>query len=152
MGIKNGIHIEGLDKLIKDIQTFGEDGEQMVAEITEGNAREIEATAKQIAPYDLGTLRQEIRSYTSIESRGTFWKIEANANGRAPYSAYQEFGTGGLVDIPPELAEMAINFKGKGVKKINLPARPFLYPAFVIGREQYYQDLKDGLNDLTNKI
>jgi len=149
MGIRNGIHIKGLDKLIKDIQAFGVEGEKMISELTEGNAREIEATAKQIAPFDLGALRQDIRAYTSIKSKGTFWAIEANANGIAPYSAYQEFGTGGLVEVPDELKDMAREFKGKGVKKVNVPPRPFLYPAFVIGREQYFQDLKAGLNELT---
>ena len=149
MGVRNGIHIQGLDNLIKDLQAFGVEGEKMVSQLTESNAREIEATAKQIAPYDLGTLRQNIKAIAVDKLN---WKVYANAFGTAPYSAYQEFGTGGLVDVPPELAEMAIRFKGKGVKKVNIPPRPFLYPAFVVGREDYYQDLKKGLNELTKKV
>ena len=62
-----------------------------------------------------------------------------------------EFGTGGLVEVPEELKEVAAQFKGKGIKKINIQARPFLYPAFVKGRVQYLQDLKAKLNQLVKR-
>jgi hypothetical protein len=75
----------------------------------------------------------------------------ANATGLAPYSAYIEFGTGRAVQVPTELKEIAILFKGKGVKEINLQPQPYLYPAFVKGRKKYLQDLKDLLEHLTNK-
>ena len=70
---------------------------------------------------------------------------------RAKYSAYLEFGTGGLVNVPEELKELAIKFKGKGVRQVNIMPQPFLYPAFVKGRKQYLKDLQDGLDSLTSK-
>ena len=155
----------GYDKLIKDLRALGVDGEKRIAQTTEANARDIEVAAKQTAAsvsvifdgkrygaFDLGTLYQDIRSYTSIESRGTFWKIEANANGRAPYSAYVEFGSGGQVEVPEEMMEMAKEFEGDGIRNVELPARPYLYPSFVKGREKYIKDLTDDLNDLTKNI
>lgn len=45
------------------------------------------------------------------------------------YAPYIEFGTGTTVDVPEELSEYAMQFKGNGVKQINIPARPFLWPA-----------------------
>ena len=48
------------------------------------------------------------------------------------YAPYVEFGTGSKVDLTDMLAlgipsSYAAQFKGKGIKKINLPARPFLF-------------------------
>lgn len=141
--------IKGFDKLIKDLKAFGDEGKKRISETTEANAREIEANAKQIAPYDLGVLRQNIKA---IEVDDMNWKIYANAFGNAPYSAYMEFGTGGKVEVPTELKDVAIKFIGKGIKQVNLRPRPYLYPSFVKGRVQYVKDLKSDLNDLTNKI
>ena len=140
------IEIKGFDKLIKDIKAIGVEGEKRIAETTEGNAREIEATAKQIAPFDLGALRQNIKA---LEQDKLNWAVYANAFGNAPYSAYQEFGTGGLVEVPDELKDIAIKFKGKGIKKIDMRPQPFLYPAFVKGRTQYVKDLESDLIELT---
>lgn len=53
---------------------------------------------------------------------------------KAKYSPYVEFGTGGRVDLK-ELTLLGIpesyasQFKGKGIKKVNLPSRPFFFPA-----------------------
>ena len=140
------IEIKGFDKLIKDIKAIGVEGEKRIAETSEGNAREIEATAKQIAPYDFGALRQNIKA---LEQDKLNWAVYANAFGNAPYSAYQEFGTGGLVEVPDELKDIAIKFKGKGIKKIDMRPQPFLYPAFVKGRTQYVKDLESDLIELT---
>jgi|TARA_R110000851_G_scaffold89509_1_gene195069 HK97 gp10 family phage protein len=138
--------IKGLDKLFKDLSKLGGDVDKKVAIITRSNAQEIVVDARQRAPIDLGKLRQGINSE---KDKNTFnYKIFA----REKYSAYMEFGTGGMVKVPNELKEVAIQFKGKGVKEINLQPRPYLYPAFVKGRQQYLEDLKALLDSLTKKI
>jgi HK97 gp10 family phage protein len=141
--------IKGLNKLLKDLQNLGVEGQRAIAETTGANAKEIEANAKTYAPIDTGKLRQSISSF---EKDKLTWIIRANATGNAPYAAYMEFGTGGLVEVPDELKEIAIRFKGKGVKKIDLRPQPYLYPAFVKGRLQYIKDLKEDLKRLTKKI
>jgi hypothetical protein len=73
------------------------------------------------------------------------WNIEAGGV-LAPYAPFVEFGTGGLVEVPTELQEQAIKFKGQGIKKINLRARPFLYPALLRGRAEYLDKLKKVLS------
>ena len=60
----------------------------------------------------------------------------------APYAPFVEFGTGGLVNVPNELKDQAIKFKGKGIKQVNLRPRPYLYPALLQGRTEYLQKLK----------
>jgi hypothetical protein len=49
------------------------------------------------------------------------------------YGAYVEFGTGTGVIAPSDVAEYAMTFKGKGIRKVNLRARPYLFPAYRLG-------------------
>ena len=88
-------------------------------------AFEIVGTAKRSAPADTGNLRNEIGLQKSGNNT-----IEVFS--KAPYSPYVEFGTGRRVDLGDMLelgipAEYAAQFKGKGVKEVNLPARPYFY-------------------------
>ena len=63
-----------------------------------------------------------------------------------------EFGTGGLVSVPTELQDEAIKFKGRGIKKINIRPRPYLYPAFISQKNQVIKDLESLLRITLNKI
>lgn len=150
--MNKNFHIKGLDKLLKDLTALGVDGIKRIGETTEANARDIEANAKSFAPYDFGTLRMNIKAFNVSLGNLSEWKILANAFGNAPYSAYMEFGTGGEVEVPQELKEMAIKFKGKGIKQVDLRPRPFMYPALIQGRKQYLKDLEGDLKDLTKKV
>jgi HK97 gp10 family phage protein len=140
--------VKGLDNVLKNLKKFGEEAEDEIHIITGDNASQISLNAKNNAPVDLGKLRQSIDFFEL--GKGIF-KVKANATNLAPYAAYIEFGTGRLVDVPTELKEIAIQFKGKGVKQINLQPQPYLYPAFVKGRENYLKDLKELLKNLTKK-
>ena len=107
------------------------------------SAMDIVRMAKQNAPVDKGTLKQSIKS----ERKGKTVEVIAGAN----YAPYVEFGTGGMVDlndmlqlgIPPSYAAQ---FKGKGIKEVNLPARPFFYNAARIGLKNLLVRLKGELN------
>lgn len=145
---KNGV-VVGLKQLLTKLEDFGEEGQERIAATTEANAREIEANAKILAPKDTGKLAQSIR-YLEIDRLN--WKVQANATGIAPYAPYMEFGTGGMVDVPDELKDVAIKFKGKGVRRIDLRPQPYLYPSFVKGRKQYLSDLEEDLKDLSKKV
>ena len=69
-----------------------------------------------------------------------------------PYSAYMEFGTGSKVKINEDWGEMAARFKGKGIREVNLQPRPFMYPAFVIGRKNYNKELREEFKILAKKF
>ena len=107
------------------------------------SSMDIVRMAKQNAPVDKGTLKQSIKS----ERKGKTVEVIAGAN----YAPYVEFGTGGMVDlddmlqlgIPPSYAAQ---FKGKGIKEVNLPARPFFYNAARIGLKNLLVRLKGELN------
>ena len=136
--------IKGLTKVLKDLEKFGDEAKKEVDTITKITSMDIVADAKAFAPKNYGKLAQSI-IYTKVEDSD--YKVVVNAS----YGAYVEFGTGKSVQVPPELKEIAIQFKGKGVKEVNIQPQPYLYPAFVKGRTQYLKDLKKLLKDLTKK-
>ena len=137
--------VTGSKKIIQGYKMFGQAGEDMVKKVTSLTANEIEAEAKRLAPVDKGDLQQNIIAQAL---NPLAWRITSFMR----YSAYMEFGTGGLVRVPPELKEIAIQYKGAGIKKIDLKPQPFMHPAFLKGRIIYDRDLKQGLKILTNKF
>jgi HK97 gp10 family phage protein len=100
--------------------------------------------AKQNVVVDKGPLKQSIKS----ERKGKTVEVIAGAH----YAPYVEFGTGGMVNlddmvqlgIPPSYAAQ---FKGKGIKEVNLPARPFFFNAARIGLRNLLVRLKGELNN-----
>lgn len=166
--------IKGLDKVLKELKGFGEQGVKLISDITQANANEIAANAKTLAPSNNGKLRQSIHTVQIDELN---YKIVVSVS----YGAYVEFGTGAKVKVPEEMKDIALKFKGgggsfeEGLKSIEdwcrskgidiklayvifvsllnkgMDAQPFLYPAFVKGRKQYLQDLEKGLETLIKK-
>lgn len=101
--------VTGVPELINDLKRIGEDGNRYAAAIVSSIGDMIVADAKTNAPADLGTIRQQIIQETVNNDFKTVCIISANA----PESAYQEFGTGGKVSVPPEMADVASEFQGK---------------------------------------
>jgi len=134
--------IKGLDKVISNIRKYGKEAENDIEDVTELVARDIEKYAKGNVVANFGKLGQSIKA---LEQDKTHWNIEAGGI-VAPYAAYVEFGTGGLVSVPAELKEQAWLFKGKGIKEVNLRARPYLYPSLLRGRKEYLEKLKKVLD------
>jgi HK97 gp10 family phage protein len=135
-----------ISKLLKQIDGFGVDAERLAVAITNSTAESIVSDAKQRVVVDLGQLRQSIGN-TNASVGNNRSLVFANA----PYAAYVEFGTGGEVSIPKGFNEIAIKFKGKGVKKINLRPRPFLIPAYLIGAAAYAPKLVKALERESKK-
>ena len=67
------------------------------------------------------------------------------------YSAFVEFGTGDLVDVPEVFKKVALTFKGKGIRKRNGRPQPFMYPAYLKGKKIFIKDLNKMYNDLVKK-
>jgi HK97 gp10 family phage protein len=132
------MEIKGLNSVLSDIKKYGAEAVQDIEAVTEQVARNIEKYAKSSAPADLGKLGQSIQAVRIDRDN---WKVEAGGV-LSPYAPFVEFGTGGLVEVPEELKDQAIKFKGKGIRKVNLRARPFLYPSLVRGRIEYIEKLK----------
>ncbi len=140
MNIK--INQSDLSKLNKKLDKLRAFESQKVSNELGKTGLEIVRLAKRAAPVDKGTLRQSI----SAQKSGKTINIVANAK----YSPYVEFGTGGRVDLDDMLrlgipATYAAQFKGKGIRDVNLPPRPFFFSSARIG-------FKNLLNRLTGQI
>jgi HK97 gp10 family phage protein len=130
--------VRGVNNAISQIRNLGQQAIRDMEAVTEQTARDIELKAKTLAPTDLGKLGQSIRAEKVTAKR---WKIVAGGL-IAPYAPFVEFGTGRMVQVPEEWKEIAIKFKGAGIKEVNLPARPYMYPAYIEGRNKYLERLK----------
>lgn len=144
------IRISNTKKLIAAFDKYGDDAVKELGSVTKIRAQEIAIDAKNNAStkrvWDKGDLAQNIRS----EQRET--PLDYKITAYMPYSAYHEFGTGGSVNIPKGWETMAAQFKGKGVRQVNILARPFMYPAFVKGRSLYKKDINNSLKELAKKF
>lgn len=132
------MEIKGLNSVLADLRKYGKEAQKDIEGVTELVARNIEKNAKNYAPANFGKLGQSIQA---VKDTPLNWKVEAGGV-IAPYAPFVEFGTGGLVEVPNELKDQAIKFKGKGIKQVNLRPRPYLYPALLQGRNEYLEKLK----------
>lgn len=136
--------VRGVNNAISQIRRLGREAILQMEAETESVARGIELQSKNLAPTDLGKLGQSIRVVKSIKNGSRHnlnWKVVAGGT-LAPYAPFVEFGTGAMVSVPEEWKEIAIKFKGAGIKQVNLRARPYLYPAFKEGERKYLERLK----------
>lgn len=123
-----------LKKLNKKLDNLKKFDKQTLSNELGRTGLDIASKAKKAAPVDKGTLKQSIKS----ERKGKSVEVIAGAN----YAPYIEFGTGGMVKLDDMLelgipASYAEQFKGKGIKEVNLPARPY-----------FFSSAREGLNDL----
>ena len=142
MNVNIKIDQSDLSKLKKKLDNLRAFESQKLSNELGKTALDISRMAKQSAPVDSGTLKQSIKA----ERKGKTVEIIAGAH----YAPYVEFGTGGSVDLDDMLqlgipASYAAQFKGKGIRDVNLPARPFFFSSGRIG-------FKNLLNRLNGEI
>lgn len=142
MNVNIKIDQNDLMKLSKKLDNLRAFESQKLSNELGKTALDISRMAKQTAPVDSGSLKQSIKA----ERKGKTVEIIAGAH----YAPYVEFGTGGSVDLDDMLqlgipASYAAQFKGKGIRDVNLPARPFFFSSGRIG-------FKNLLNRLNGEI
>ena len=142
MNVNIKIDQSDLSKLKKKLDNLRAFESQKLSNELGKTALDISRIAKQTAPVDSGSLKQSIKA----ERKGKTVEIIAGAH----YAPYVEFGTGGSVDLNDMLqlgipASYAAQFKGKGIRDVNLPARPFFFSSGRIG-------FKNLLNRLNGEI
>ena len=116
------IELEGLQETLKKLQKTGGDIAKEVEAELGASVEDARKQAVTACPYDTGLLRASISGYKVAD-------LSYELVAQKDYAAYVEFGTGTLVDVPRGLEQYALQFKGKGKKQVNLPARPYLFPA-----------------------
>ena len=131
--------IDGIKAIQDKLNELSKESQQGLANEINNSALNIQRNAKRNVVVDNGFLRGSIALEPISELTYT---VEA----KAKYAPYVEFGTGGLVDIPAGYEQYAAIFKGKGIRKVNLRARPFLIPAFENEIPQLMKRLKEMFN------
>jgi hypothetical protein len=105
------IDFSELSGVLKSISELPNDlAIEVDAELEEG-ARQFTGLVKLKAPGDTGRLRG------SANYAPTGRKMSYESFVQTNYAAYQEWGTIQYVSVPPELRDIAIKYKGKGIKK-----------------------------------
>ena len=108
----------------------------------------IETDAASDVPVDTGALKNSIQSTPIKVSKN---QITGGVEVGAEYSPYVEFGTGTRVKVPSELSGFAAQYKGSGIREVNLPARPFFYPAVFKQRQELPKNIERTLKKLFEK-
>lgn len=101
----------------------------------------IETGAKRLAPVagkgkHGGPLRSSIHSQIRSDGLGGHVWVQA------PYAPYQEFGTGDYVDVPPGFEDFAMKFKGRGIRKVNILAKHFLWNAWSWEAPRFFERIR----------
>ena len=145
MKVETKIDQKGLNELLSKIEALKKYSTQEVSNELGAIALNSARRAKRAAPKDTGALQQGIRG----EKQGK----QAVVLSAAKYSPYIEFGTAGTrtnVDLH-DMQQLGIpdsyaaQFKGKGIRDVNLPARPFFFNSIRI-------ELQKGLVRIQNKL
>lgn len=128
--------IRGLEQLPVKVRGILED------EIAVG-VQDIRTDAVSYAPVDTGLLRGSIRA----ESEG----LEGEVSTNVPYAGPMEFGTGGEVNIQPGWEEIASQYKGRGVRTVNITPRPFMRPALEQNTPKIIKNINGAIDDELNR-
>lgn len=124
-----------LRKAIRDVRKWEKDKQEQVWGAMVDAASNTTKEAQERVPVQARRLRNSI---LSVFNRS---RMITRSGTNVEYSPYVEFGTGTMVDVPAGLESYAMQFKGKGVKKVNLPARPFMFPAFFKQKERLLRNI-----------
>lgn len=128
------------DMLNEYKKTVNEVSAMMDAEIA-AHGELMATSAKNMCPVDTGRLRSSI----SLKKQ-QFMSYELVA--QTDYAAYVEFGTGkGFISNGEPWDSVASKFKGKGIKQVNLPPRPYMRPSILA----YIPSLTKSIENLINK-
>lgn len=156
------VKIKGLDKLVKKLNKFGDDGERaIVSEITTA-ATNIERNAIARAPFEIKGIPTGIKGKIAkeITNRGLTAKVLVRGvSKQEPFPAHVEYGTGinftQLVASDPsnydaDVQKLAYEFFINGLG--TLPATPYLWPSFFEERPKLLEELERKLTALANKV
>ena len=142
MSIK--VKVSGINALIQGLDKYEDQIQLAVQDEINDWAKRLEAVAKRDVPVKTGDLKNSIRAI--LGANGLTWIVKAGGINGVNYAPYVEFGTGSFVSDTflqeYGLVSYASDFKGKGVKEVNLPMRSFLYKNARLEFDKSLQEIK----------
>ena len=174
------VKVKGARNIERLIRRLGEEGEAELDAETFATAEEIATDAKKLAPVNDGLLQQSIGVAKGIDTRNVIaYSVGASAP-YAGYVEFGTGSKVEVPKEFNDLAQQWKGRKGGSfkeglesikdwVRKKGLPEesaypifvkilregsepQPFLYPAFVLNKQEYIQNIKNVLNRLTKKL
>lgn len=153
-----GIKVKGFDRAVKNLRSFGVEGDKIVKREINISASSIELGAIQRAPNTIGGIQTGIKQRINKQIVNGGFGAKVGVEGSDPFPAYVEFGTGSnftdLVNARPDLYDENVKaiarefyVNGKGTLK----AYPYLFPAFFEERVVLVRNLKLKLTELIIK-
>lgn len=139
---------QSLNSFYKYLKNLEDDVADYVRAEVEDSMLAIESEAANKVAVDTGALKNSIQSMPIKISKN---QITGGVEVGATYAPYVEFGTGTRVKVPSELSDFAAQYKGDGVKEVNLPARPFFYPEVFKQRTELPKNIERTLKKLFEK-
>src|SRR5690606_6867196 len=140
--------INGLQETLKALDKFGELGVEAVKANVEVAGYNMQAEAMRRVPVDLGNIKGSI----VIELSDNGLTVALIAGGiAAPHAPFQEFGTGGLVQVPAGMEELASAHRGFGLRQVNIRPQPFMFPAWDKERKEFVVRLNKELERLARQ-
>lgn len=103
--------------------------------IVQGAAIDLHRDAVQDAPVHYGRLRGAIHIVPSRDRMGAM--VFASVN----YAPYMEFGTGKHVRVPAGYEAFAWQFKGRGIREVNLKPRPYFISNYEKAQKRMIREL-----------
>lgn len=132
--------LEGFDDLEKEVKKFTKSVEKGGKRATEKSGLSLMGKSVVDAPIKTGDLRRSGYYKATLKGFG------AEVGFTVPYAPYLEFGTGGYVNIPEGFEEFASQFKGKGLRQVNITPRPFLIPNWIKESQVYLDNLNEAID------
>lgn len=129
-----GVKIKGLEGLKKKMASGDKMAEYIDGEMTDW-ALSVNEEQVRRTPVDNRTLRLGNQFNVSKPLQKKLWN-------NVEYAPYQEFGTGGLVDVPAGLEDVAGQYKGAGKRTVNMRAQPFFYTPFFSKQKELVKAVK----------
>ena len=162
--------VKGISEVVKQLRKFGKDIEDEINAETEAIAFQIEKDAKQKAPKNFGKLAQSISKEKVSESNykitvnedyGGYMEFGTGVKVSVPNEfkdLADEFKTGKKGTFKEALESIKIWCKAKGIDEkaaypilakilgAGINPHPFLYPAWIKGKNNYLKNLTKLLN------
>ncbi len=164
------MEIKGLNEVIANIRKFGKEAEKDIEAVTELVARNIEKNAKNSAPANYGKLGQSIitekvtdSSYKVVVNApyGAYMEFGTGTKVSVPSelaSVAKQFQGKKMGNFKTALEDIKQWCKSKGIPegaaypilakimRVGITPRPYLYPAYVLGKTEYLDKLKKVLS------
>lgn len=143
-----------VDEAIASLKDFGKECDEVILKATADTAMAVESIAKKRLRGQLGSRKHWIHGAAGLAG-SIYMRVEEKegivGTGKH-YAPYIEFGTGREVfknfDFDAEAKSNAAQYRGRGIRKVNISGDSYLYFAAKDQEKEFYRRIEEGINKL----